>query len=70
VEAALRAEAVHLDPEEVRALRAAVFVTDDRTRATYPGLAVPEAVARRQGGRLVVRDSPRGTWLALRLPPG
>jgi DNA-binding response OmpR family regulator len=68
VEAALRAEGVHVPPEEWEALAAALFRTDERTRLPYPGLAVPRRVADAHGGALRLRETDEGTVLVLRLP--
>jgi CheY-like chemotaxis protein len=68
VEAAVRAEGVHLAPGEWESLRAALVLTDERTRLPYPGLAVPGTVAGAHGGSLRLRETPRGTVVSLRLP--
>jgi CheY-like chemotaxis protein len=68
LEARLRLDGVVLPRDDWDRLRDAVVLSDERTRAALPGLALPAAVARSHGGRLHLRESRRGTVVALALP--
>ncbi|MHC5009994.1 MAG: hypothetical protein ACYTG6_03470 [Planctomycetota bacterium] len=68
VEAAVKGRGLRMGDTEFEALRARVLWTHDETRVSYPGLALPDAVAREHGGRLVARPGRGGDILALVLP--
>jgi hypothetical protein len=67
-EAAVRVRGAHVGPDEVADAVRTVLWTDDRTRASHPGLALADAVARGHRGGLVARDTAAGTAVALRFP--
>jgi CheY-like chemotaxis protein len=67
-EAAVRVRGARVAASEVEEAVGTVLWTDDRTRATHPGLAIPDAVARAHGGGLLARDTAAGTAVALRFP--
>ncbi len=69
-EAAVRARGVHFPAGEWDDLANSVLLTDDRTRTSYPGLALPRVVAEGHGGALTFRETAPGTVVALRFPRG
>jgi CheY-like chemotaxis protein len=68
VEAAMRVQGAVVPGEVWRDAVATVLWTDERTRETAPGLALPSAVAKAHGGGLSLRETPPGTVVSLRFP--
>jgi len=69
-EAAVRVRGARLGAGDLEAAVTTVLWTDDRTRASHPGLAIPDAVTRAHRGGLVARETAGGTAVALRFPTG